>query len=225
MEGLDVLLDDNGFLVMENAYWPHNVRNRDIFQVYSEHFKYLSIKPLQQFFNTRGYSIVRVEFNNVQNGTFRAYVKRTANAFPEDETVMRAINDEAAMGLYDPTTYATLLNELNTNKQQLHNILSGFKNSGKRIGIFGVPAKLAFMLKFFNLAPFFDCATDDSDLKWNKYIPGTNIKIESPTDFWSKNLDVVFIGAYNFKGQILQRNTHFKGAWVNPSPSVEVISC
>lgn len=217
IDGIKELLDKSGYLVMENSYWLDVVKQNDAFQVYSEHYKYLSIKPLQKFFDSHGFDLFRVEYNKIQCGSFRAYIKWKENdSFCIDDSVEEAIKNEELFDLYDKQTYIKFTNALNERKIKLYNVLTDLKSQNKTMGIFGVAAKTVLLLKYFDIKDFFTLATDDSDLKFNKFIPGTLIKIVSKEEFWSNNFDVVFCGAYNFFDRIRKNNPNHKGVWVNP---------
>jgi hypothetical protein len=217
VKGMKILLDLSGFIIQENAYWLDTVRNKDIFQIYSEHLLYISIKPLQKFYEKHGFRIFHVEYNNVQNGSFRAYICRREALHEEDPSVKQAIKNEEEFGLYSLETYDKLKQDVLVIKKSLQAFLK--KNKGKKMGIFGVPAKLLLLIKHFDIEKYFSFAVEDSDLKINKYIPNTKIKIYSRAEFYNsdlKNAEIMLVGAYNFYDQIVRNNSDYKGVWVNP---------
>ena len=222
IEAIDILLTDNGCLVMENAYWLNTVENSDAFQIYSEHYKYLTIKSLSNFFNINGFDIFRVEYNQVQCGSFRAYIKRKENVLPIEDSVRFAIEKEESFGLYQLNTYKEFQNRLNFIKKDIQQILINLKKENKKIGLFGVAAKTTLMLKFFDIGQYIDFATDDSELKHNKYIPGQKIKIVNQKEFWANKPDCV-IPIYNFFDIIIDKNRDKNVKWLRALPFLEIV--
>ncbi len=210
-------------MVIENSYWLDVVKNSDIGQVYAEHYKYLSIKPLQKFFDSHGFDLFKVTFNQVQCGSFRAYIKWKANNnFNIDESVGAAIKTEEEFGLYNIDVYDGLRQDLAILEVKLCMLLKQLKKEGKTIGIFSVPAKIVLLLQYMGIKEFFDLATDDSFSKWQKFIPGTLIKIVPPEEFWQNKFDYVLIGAYNFFRDIKQNNCNKKTKWIRILPFFEI---
>lgn len=223
IEAVDMFLKRDGYLVMENAYWLNSYQNHDLFQVYAEHYKYLTIKCLKNFFDLYNFDLFRVEYNKIQCGSFRAFIKRKQNTtFQIEDSVNQAIENEEKVGLYDKVSYESWIKEVEEIKIQLIDLLKGIKSQNKSIGLFGVAAKTVLMLKYFNISQYIDFATDDSDLKWKTFIPGTSIEILNKDSFWNKKLDYV-IPIYNFFDAIVSVNQDKKVKWVKIIPRIEII--
>ncbi len=227
INGVQELLHKDGVLIMENAYLLDTIQNLDAFQIYGEHYKYLHIKALANFFRLYELELFYVEHNNAQCGSFRAYIKWASNTeLKTDISVNTAIATEIRAGLHEPKTYAKFMRDLGQLKKQVAGVLTAAKKDKLSVGIFSVAAKTTLMLKWFDLSHLIDYATDDSDLKWNKYIPGTEIPILSPDEFWEKSPDIILVGAYNFAENIIknnQKNLKEGGRFVIPIPKLEII--
>ena len=224
IEGVKTLLNEDGFLIIENSYWLDVVKNSDAFQCYSEHYFYHHIKGLKNFFDIHGFDLFKVTYSSVQCGSFRIYVKWKENKkFEIDNSVAAAIKNEEEFGLFDKETYHDLIGKLFHIKFKLGTILNEITQQNKKIGIFGVAAKTVLMLKYFGISEYFSLATDDSDLKWQKFIPGTSIKIVSKDEFWSQNFDYVLPGAYNFFDFIRERNKDKNCKWIRVLPKLEIV--
>ena len=224
IDGIKCLLDKDGILVIEAAYWLDTIKNSDAFQIYHEHYKYLSIKPLHKFFNANGFNLFKVTYNKVQCGSFRAFIKWKDNKnFEIDDSVDDAIKKEEEFGLYKKETYDEFRAKLDKIKEGLKQILEKYRRENKKMGIYSVAAKTVLLLKYMEIADYFEFATDDSELKWNKFIPETSIKILSKEEFWAQKFGVLFCGAYNFFDYIVKNNPEFKGTWVNPLPEIRIV--
>ena len=67
---------------------------------------------------------------------------------------------------------------------------------------------------------------DTTPDKINKYLPGSKIKIKKYKKLSKKDADVVFLGAWNFKKEILIKEKKFKkqgGKFLIHVPSVKLI--
>jgi hypothetical protein len=69
---------------------------------------------------------------------------------------------------------------------------------------FGAPAKATTALNYFNIANYFNGIIEDNNLKHNKYIPGTNLKIHSSKNV--KKIDCIIVLAWNFFNEIKNAN-------------------
>lgn len=219
IEGIKILLDDEGTLVFENAYWPDSVKNLDVFQVYAEHLFYHTVKPLKTFFNRHGLNFYKVEFNGIQNGSLRGYVSRNPRMY--DPSVDEAIEKEEAQGIFRQFRYTQLKEDLKERGDRLHEILS--LTDPKKTYIYGVTAKVVLLLKEFGIQENFAFAIDDSELKADKFIPGTKIQVKS-RDFFLKNPPQhCLVGAYNLFDFIVAQNPQFNGIWIKPLPDVKFL--
>ncbi len=210
MEGVKEILHDDGILVMENAYLPKSIEHKDMFQVYAEHLHYHLLTPLKTYFLKYNLNLYHVEFNDVQLGSFRAYIGKRK----DDQTIIKALEQEKKYT--NNTVYKEFWRDMNIWRNKikyiLHTITSGNNNN---IAIYGVPAKLVLLLKFIDFEGL-KYAIDDSPSKINKLVPGTNIEIKS-SDYFKKNPpEYCFLGAYNFKDDIIKKHNWYKGLWLDP---------
>ena len=76
---------------------------------------------------------------------------------------------------------------------------------------YGAPAKAVTLINFFNLNhENINLIIDDSKLKQNKYIPGSQIIIASPTILQSKSPKYIIIFAWNVYKDILLKIKNYK---------------
>ena len=74
--------------------------------------------------------------------------------------------------------------------------------NGENIVGFAAPAKATTVLNYFGINEnILEFTIEDNELKHEKYIPGTGIKIVSPKNF-DNNYDNVLVLAWNFFDQI-----------------------
>ncbi|MEK6884852.1 MAG: class I SAM-dependent methyltransferase, partial [Nanoarchaeota archaeon] len=218
--GFKILLDPNGLLVFENAYALDTIKNNDIGQFYAEHYFYHSIKPLDQILKRNQIGLFHVERNNIQCGSFRAYcINGNIVRDPSLSSVDKLIQEEAYSKLYDGLKF--FKRDVDIIGNRIVEELNKYK--GEKIGIYGAPAKLALILKYFKLENYFDFTVEDSVLKIDKFIPGTNIQIKNRQYFLDNPPNIMLVGAYNFTDRIIENNKQYKGKWIIPFPELKII--
>ena len=71
-----------------------------------------------------------------------------------------------------------------------------------------------------------DYVTDTTKNKQGKYTPGMHIPIVSPEKGFDKTVDVAYLGAWNFKKEICQKESEFLkrgGKFVTHVPNVHIV--
>ena len=224
IDGIKILLDKDGYLVQENAYWPKTLEMNDLGQIYSEHQTYATITSLSTFYAKNGFKLFDVEFNNMHNGSFRAYIKWANNKKMKfKDVVLDTINKESDSGIFNKEYYNDFMRRLNNTKDYILEKLRVIKGNKQRIGLYGYPAKIFLPLRFFGLDTLLDFAVDDSALKLHKYIPGTAIQIKSREEFLKNPPDYMIIGAANYAEDIIKKNQKVKTQWITILPSFKLI--
>ena len=99
---------------------------------------------------------------------------------------------------------------LSFQKKKLKKIFLKINSKNKKIIGYGVTAKSTTILNYCkigkDLISYFIDTTKD---KQNKYTPGTKIPILKYPGFIEDNIDYVFLGAWNFKKEIFDKEKKF----------------
>ena len=105
--------------------------------------------------------------------------------------------------------------------------LNKFKENGKKICGYAATAKSTTVLNYCNidnhLISYF---TDTTPEKINNFIPGKNIKILKYNKNILKKYDYVFLGAWNFKNEIFEKEKEFikrGGKFITHVPKPRII--
>ena len=97
----------------------------------------------------------------------------------------------------------------------------------KRIIGYGVTAKSTTILNYCKIGRDYISYFVDTTLdKQNKYTPGTKIPIYKYNNINDKNIDFVFLGAWNFKDEILKKEKKFVkqgGRFITHTPYPKII--
>ena len=206
MEGVLELLDNDGTLVIQNAYLPNTLDQNDIGQFYAEHVAYHLLYPLETYFAQYDLNLYHVEFNDMQFGSFRAFVGKRV----DDATIQNALKKEKKY--LKMSSYTDFWKRLNKWKDRLERLLYNLDGS---MSLYGVTAKVALLIKFIGFH-YFDYAIDDSEFKWERKVPGTDIEIYPSKQLKNHPTKICVIGAYNMSNYIVQKNQYYEGLWIDP---------
>ena len=95
-------------------------------------------------------------------------------------------------------------------KKKLIEIFRKCKKQNKKIIGYGATAKSTTILNYCSIYnSTIDYFLDTTKDKQNKYTPGTKIKIMKYKGFIEKDVDIIFLGAWNFKKEIFKKEKKF----------------
>ena len=106
-------------------------------------------------------------------------------------------------------------------------MLTKIKTNNKRIIGYGATAKSCTILNYCNINNnIIDYFYDTTSFKIGKYLPGSKIEIKKYKKLNSKKIDYVFLGAWNFKKEIFNKEKKFLkngGKFITHIPSPKII--
>jgi SAM-dependent methyltransferase len=220
IKGVEILLKKGGHFVMENAYLLDTIKNKDIGQIYHEHYHYHHIWPLFHAFSKRGLKLKDITFNKAQCGSFRLYVEAGCMDLYPSQSVCEVLENESEF--FKSNEYKNFVENVEINGLEISDFLLKQLSQGKTVALFGVTAKVATILNYFYIDKSFYYAVDEAPLKQGKLIPGTEIPIYGVEELTKNKPDIVFIGAYNFADSIMERFKDLDVTWVVPLPEFKV---
>ena len=125
------------------------------------------------------------------------------------------------------TTYKKFAKRVEFSKKKLKKIFININAKNKKIIGYGVTAKSTTILNYCkigkDLISYFIDTTKD---KQNKYTPGTKIPILKYPGFIEDNIDYVFLGAWNFKKEIFDKEKKFikrGGKFITHTPKPKIL--
>jgi SAM-dependent methyltransferase len=226
IEGIVNCLDTNGVFVFENAYLLDTIKGLYFDQAYHEHLQYYGIIPLIKYLGKYGMEIFDIKRVNTQGGSFRIFTKKKENTnLAISQNVSDFVNKEIEFDLYSDQTYINFINKLNDLKSNLQYLINKIQSEGKTISCYGCPAKFALFTKFFDLdSNIIKYVVDDSTLKQGRFSPGKKIPIVSRDYFYNNPTDYCIVSVWNMANAIVNNNKDYKGKFIIPMPTLEVIS-
>ena len=144
-------------------------------------------------------------------GSLRYYVKKRQNKhFKISKTVHKQINKEIIFGLHKFNTYKRFSKNVKKSKKDLLQIFKKIKKNNKSIIGYGATAKAVTVLNYCKINnSLITNFTDVTPEKIDKFMPGQNIKILKYKKDILKKFDFGFLGAWNFKNEILKKEKKY----------------
>ena len=112
-------------------------------------------------------------------------------------------------------------------KKKLQKIFNKLKIKKKKIIGYGATAKSCTILNYCKIDnKFIDYFYDTTSYKINKYLPGSKILIKKYKKLNINNVDFVYLGAWNFKKEIFNKEKNFikkGGKFITHIPTPRII--
>jgi hypothetical protein len=222
VEGINVLLDSNGVLVIESSYLLDMIDNMVFDFIYHEHLSYFSILPLVRFFKKFNLKLIHVNEVETKGGSLRYYWARNDSKWSPSLNVKEFSLREvkAKINIESFKNYETRIESV---KFQLLEFLE--KNKESKIVGYGASATSTTLISHFELKKYFSYLVDDNIDKIDTFSPGYHVPVYSSAKLEVEQVDVIIILAWRFKEEILKKISSLKGVIVViPLPALEIIT-
>ena len=224
------LLSEDGVFVFEDPSLLRMMERGSYDQLYDEHAHIFSVTALDKLLDRNGLMLFRVDNLSVHGGSNRIYagIKGKYNIDNSVHTVTSNLMNEKSFGLDRFETYQVFTERVNKSKNDLVSMLKSLKLEGKKIISYGATSKSTTVFNYCGIDnSLIDYITDTTEDKQGKYSPGTHIPIVSPDEGFDESVDVAFLGAWNFKDVIMNKETEFiqgGGKFITHVPQVMIFS-
>ena len=221
------LLSDDGVFVFEDPSLLRILERGSYDQIYDEHPHIFSVTALNNLLKRNQLTLFRVDNLSVHGGSNRIYASKKKSI-----NVMRSVLDnlmrEREFGVDKFETYEIFAERVESSKDLLHRKLSNLKHNGKNIMSIGATAKSTTVFNYCKIGKdIIDVITDTTKDKQGKFSPGMHIPIMSREDVDILNYDYAFLGAWNFKDVIANKEREFVengGSFITHVPQIMTFS-
>ena len=225
---INLALSKNGVLILEGPALLPCIKNNIYDQFYCEHIYVFSTIAFSKVLKKFNLEIFDLDILDTHGGSTRYFIKKKDNEkYKISKKVKKEISKEIKFGLHKFTTYLSFSKRVKKSKLELINTLKKLKNNNKKIIGYGATAKSCTVLNYCKINDtYIKYFLDTTPDKINKYLPGSKIKIKKYKKLSKKDADIVFLGAWNFKKEILIKEKKFKkegGKFLIHVPSVKLI--
>jgi len=182
MRNVVSILSQDSVFVIESPHFLQILKRKQFDTVYHEHISYFSVKSLTAYVKDFGLTILHAEENDYIGGVIRIFI----GYGKEDGSVQQIIAKEEQAELFEEKTWKTYARAILECKLNLLKEVVDARSRGGKIVVIGAAAKGNTLLNYCGIDnSLIDFATDASDLKIGKYLPGSHIPIKSDDDIGS----------------------------------------
>ena len=209
-KSINLVLSKNGVLIIEDPSLLECLKRNTYDQFYNEHIYVFSTIALKNILKKFNLEIFKIENLSIHGGSNRYYIKKKNSLRKIEKTVKLNEKKEINFGLNKINTYFQFEKRVKKSKNKLTSIFLKFKKSNKKIIGYGATAKSTTILNYCNIDNnIIDYFFDTTKEKQNKYTPGSLIKIKKYPGYIPNDVNLVFLGAWNFKNEIFQKEKKY----------------
>ena len=226
-QAINYSLSKNGVLVIEDPSLKSVIRSNSYDQFYDEHvyvFSALAINKITEKYDLKLFDIEEVENHG---GSLRYFVSKNGSKYKKSKRLKKIIDNEKYNGLNNIKTFNNFSRKVEKSKKELIKLLQNLKKKNKKIISYGATYKSTTVFNYCNIDKrYFDYVTDTTLNKQGKYTPGKHLPIISPEEGFDESVDYAFLGAWNFKKEILKKESKFikrGGRFITHVPKVKIL--
>ena len=224
--GIHNILSEEGVLVIEDPSLLKVFENNSYDQFYDEHVYVFSSISINNIVKKFGLRLFDVEHLTTHGGSNRYYICKEKGKYKQSSRLKKAMKKEISYKLHKFETYLKFSKRVNLSKKKLYDLLVRLKKRDKKIISYGATYKSTTVFNYCKLnSKIIDYVTDTTLNKQGKYTPGTHIKIISPEQGMNDSVDFAFLGAWNFKKEIFNKEKKFLnkgGGFITHVPKVTI---
>lgn len=218
------VLDDDGIWVFEQSYMPEMLVMNAFDTVCQEHIEYYGLSQIKWMTDRTGFSIIDVEFNDVNGGSFSVTVSKKNSKYAVAGNLSILLQKEQERGLATLQPYQDFAEQISLVKENLLAFLRNVRQHGKTVMGLGASTKGNVVLQYCGITeqdlPFIGDVNPD---KFGCYTPGTMIPIVQESEVLAHNPDYLLVLPWHFKDFFLSCK-HLRGRnLVFPLPKLEII--
>jgi len=203
------LLTPSGVFVFEDPSLLRMLERGSYDQIYDEHAHVFSVIALDNLLRRNGLKIFSVDNLSVHGGSNRIYASHIDSGLVGD-SVRLNINEEMVFGLDQFETYQIFTERVKKSAESLVTMLGSLKEDGKKIVSIGATSKSTTVFNYCGIdTSLIDCITDTTPDKQGLLAPGSHIPVVDRESVNLNDYDYAFLGAWNFKDVIANKEREF----------------
>ena len=200
------LLDKDGVWILEFSYFPLLLKNLTYDQICHEHITYYSLTTFKNIISKNNLKIVDFSFNEINGGSIEVIcAKKNSKHKSKDKKINEILAEEKKINHH---SYKRLANRIDNTKNNIKYFLN-WAGKNNVIG-YGASTKGNIILNQCNLNSNdlkFIC--DANPYKYNRYTPGSNIKIISKEKMRKIKPKYLFVLIWSFRKEVISQEIDY----------------
>jgi len=203
---INSLISEDGLWISEFSYFPLLLKNLTYDQICHEHVAYYTLSTFQKIVNQNGLKVIDISFNDINGGTIEVICAKEKSGHKQNmKLINQTLEDEKKI---DNHAYKRCNERINNTKKMLQLFLKSI-NKDDIIG-YGASTKGNIVLNQCNITsdelPYI---CDANPYKFDKYTPGSNIKIISKDEMRQKKPKYLLILIWSFRSEVIKQEEEF----------------
>ena len=219
-KGVNLLLNENGKLIIEFHYAKEIIQNMQFDYIYHEHTYYFTIQTLSYFAKLYDLYPNDVKESKISGGSLILTFSKNKK---QSIKLKNMIKNEQKLKINSLNKIKKFNNKLIKYRSKIKKIIEN-KNYLPIAG-YGSSARSNTLLNFVKLKNnCIEYIFDNNSLKHNKYTPGTQIKIIKPKKKNKKKFKTIIVFAWNFYDEIKKDliKLGYKGRIIKTLPKIRI---
>src|SRR6266581_2104982 len=227
-EVADILADD-GIWHLEQSYLPAMLRANAYDTICHEHVEYYAFAQIKWLADKVGLTILDVERNDVNGGSFAVTLGRNRRLAPRGgDRVERFLDAERRMGFNSLHPFEEFRKRVLSHKRELRQRLEDIRARGESVLGYGASTKGNVILQFAGIdRDLLPAIAEVNEDKFGCVTPGTWIPIIPEADARARKPNYFLVLPWHFRTGIIEREAAYLaagGRLLFPLPSIEVVS-
>lgn len=220
MTGAKKLLAKKGVFATDSQYWLDTMQRLHYDNMFHQHLRYYSMKPLIYLFKQYDMDVFDVERSEVYGGSIRVFSCHSGE-YPISNRVTKLVALEEKEKLYDQKTNEDFIKKVEARRRKLFDEVYALVSKGKKVIGIGAPAKASTICNYCRLGPdLIDYITEVNPLRIGTYLPGVHIPIVDENFMFEDEqpADAAILFAWNYYDEIVPKlqKRGFKGKILQP---------
>lgn len=210
LDDVKAILADNGIFVIQMMDFMSMVKYNDFPNLCHEHLEYYTLRVLKNLLEQHGLEIFDVEFNGINGGSMRVYVRHDSTKIESYAMILPVIDQgyiNVVNALAEEADFFNARGDIGPYfrkhiekiREKVLDFIFTMKDTGFKVAVLGASTKGNTVLQYFGLTDKeIDHAAEINKDKFGKRTVGSNIPIISQEESLKQNPDVYFVLPWSF---------------------------